>query len=280
MSVDPLSSNFPFYTPYQFAGNKPIWAIDIDGLEPGLLSPNYGRNIVLGSKRTVEDINNDPRNARWNAFRSQDIFIARDRVRDLKAQGVKIETVLIQHHANSKVMQISAPEYDDKYDMGGPGFVELGTEIGENEMSAYLEYINLSREEQDQFDMDRFGIFEGERVLESIKALDEIANSIEDEGTLIVGGCLCGNSDIGDAISKLNPNITVYTNRDLTVGVSEAKGHYLGSPISFDEFIFGWKRKSPNKESEDTGMDLQLNPNGRVPGDENLNYEEVENVND
>lgn len=33
LSVDPLANNFPYYTPYQFAGNKPIEAIDIDGLE-------------------------------------------------------------------------------------------------------------------------------------------------------------------------------------------------------------------------------------------------------
>lgn len=33
LSVDPLTSSYPWYTPYQFAGNKPIAAIDIDGLE-------------------------------------------------------------------------------------------------------------------------------------------------------------------------------------------------------------------------------------------------------
>jgi RHS repeat-associated protein len=33
LSTDPLTESFPFYTPYQFAGNKPIWAIDLDGLE-------------------------------------------------------------------------------------------------------------------------------------------------------------------------------------------------------------------------------------------------------
>ena len=32
-SVDPLSNTYPYYTPYQFAGNMPIAAIDIDGLE-------------------------------------------------------------------------------------------------------------------------------------------------------------------------------------------------------------------------------------------------------
>ncbi len=33
LSVDPLTKKFPFYTPYQFAGNKPIAYIDLDGLE-------------------------------------------------------------------------------------------------------------------------------------------------------------------------------------------------------------------------------------------------------
>jgi RHS repeat-associated protein len=33
LSVDPLTASYPWYTPYQFAGNKPINSIDLDGLE-------------------------------------------------------------------------------------------------------------------------------------------------------------------------------------------------------------------------------------------------------
>ena len=33
LSVDPLTKSYPWYTPYQFAGNKPIYAIDLDGGE-------------------------------------------------------------------------------------------------------------------------------------------------------------------------------------------------------------------------------------------------------
>jgi RHS repeat-associated protein len=33
LSVDPLTGKYPWYTPYQFAGNKPINSIDLDGLE-------------------------------------------------------------------------------------------------------------------------------------------------------------------------------------------------------------------------------------------------------
>ncbi len=33
-SEDPLITSYPFYTPYQFAGNTPIAAIDLEGMEP------------------------------------------------------------------------------------------------------------------------------------------------------------------------------------------------------------------------------------------------------
>ena len=34
LSIDPLAAEYPWYTPFQFAGNTPIQAIDLDGLEP------------------------------------------------------------------------------------------------------------------------------------------------------------------------------------------------------------------------------------------------------
>jgi RHS repeat-associated protein len=37
LSIDPLYQKYPFYTPYQFASNTPISAIDIDGLEANKL---------------------------------------------------------------------------------------------------------------------------------------------------------------------------------------------------------------------------------------------------
>jgi len=37
LSVDPISMEYPELSPYQFASNTPIWAIDIDGLEAYLV---------------------------------------------------------------------------------------------------------------------------------------------------------------------------------------------------------------------------------------------------
>lgn len=40
LSVDPLTKSYPFYTPYQFAGNTPIAAVDLDGEEPKIVVTN------------------------------------------------------------------------------------------------------------------------------------------------------------------------------------------------------------------------------------------------
>ena len=39
ISVDPLAADYPFYTPYNYAGNKPIHKIDIDGMQEDGGSP-------------------------------------------------------------------------------------------------------------------------------------------------------------------------------------------------------------------------------------------------
>ena len=46
VSVDPMQFKYPYYTPYQYAGNKPISYIDLDGLEPDDSNdlPNTGSN--------------------------------------------------------------------------------------------------------------------------------------------------------------------------------------------------------------------------------------------
>lgn len=36
LSVDPLAAKYPFYTPFSFAGNKPIQCIDLDGAEEAI----------------------------------------------------------------------------------------------------------------------------------------------------------------------------------------------------------------------------------------------------
>ena len=49
LSVDPLTKSYPWYTPYQFAGNKPINSIDVDGLEDHNVVTNAVDNTLTSS---------------------------------------------------------------------------------------------------------------------------------------------------------------------------------------------------------------------------------------
>ncbi len=56
-SVDPLSDKFPWYTPYQFAGNTPIQAIDLDGREEYHFTrtkDNSGRTTAIKPLKVVD----------------------------------------------------------------------------------------------------------------------------------------------------------------------------------------------------------------------------------
>ncbi len=55
ISVDPLGRKYPWYTPFQFAGNKPISHIDLDGLEEASPDPSKA-----GALKAIEDFRNDP----------------------------------------------------------------------------------------------------------------------------------------------------------------------------------------------------------------------------
>ncbi|SDH43115.1 RHS repeat-associated core domain-containing protein [Chitinophaga filiformis] len=85
LSVDPLTKQYPWYTPYQFAGNKPIWAIDLDGAEedfpgsPGYMGTKIGRETAFGIKK---------------GFRNAQLFV-RQLFGDIK-EGQKIRAVIVR----------------------------------------------------------------------------------------------------------------------------------------------------------------------------------------
>jgi len=60
-SIDPLNSQYPYFNPYQFAGNRPIDCIDFEGKEPikaGLATDvfvtNHGTSVKVVSNLTIK----------------------------------------------------------------------------------------------------------------------------------------------------------------------------------------------------------------------------------
>ena len=53
LSVDPLTESYPWYTPYQFAGNMPIEAIDLDGAEPTKVLISIGKKVTTAVLKSL-----------------------------------------------------------------------------------------------------------------------------------------------------------------------------------------------------------------------------------
>lgn len=55
VSIDPLTKNYPFLTPYQFASDMPIMSIDLDGLESFVATLNKKGNAIALRLVNAED---------------------------------------------------------------------------------------------------------------------------------------------------------------------------------------------------------------------------------
>jgi RHS repeat-associated protein len=62
LSVDPLTQSYPWYTPYQFAGNKSINSIDLDGLEELHFMRSWNE---LGGSRILDLIQSNEILSKW-----------------------------------------------------------------------------------------------------------------------------------------------------------------------------------------------------------------------
>lgn len=67
VSVDPLKDDYPYYTPYQYAGNQSIVAIDLDGLEPAnkVEDKKEFSNEVFDIQQVSDDLGNRNKYYNW-----------------------------------------------------------------------------------------------------------------------------------------------------------------------------------------------------------------------
>ncbi|NOQ26263.1 MAG: hypothetical protein GQ564_12940 [Bacteroidales bacterium] len=99
VSVDPLQFEYPYYTPYQYAGNKPISYIDLDGLEEAKINDESEKN----PKKTEElEGNSDnkggqcgiaqlyfgiDRNINAEIFTTDDTYLVRNNMYEMIVRG-------------------------------------------------------------------------------------------------------------------------------------------------------------------------------------------------
>ena len=67
LSVDPLTRSYPMLTPYQFASNRPIDGIDLDGLEWRPVNSN-GDNVEIDDSGSPLDPNQQIASYQWEGY--------------------------------------------------------------------------------------------------------------------------------------------------------------------------------------------------------------------
>ena len=202
LSVDPIAHDYPWYSPYQFAGNSPIKYIDLDGLEPSNPNFNYTGNVyinLLGNEREVKG------NANWDAINATNIDDAVNQLNRYMIQGNlrTLNCVLIQMHGYYDLMQVPVKATDNS-DPTNPKPIVLKPFITAESVKNRNNGNGSSNTEEEN---------------QAITQMENIAKIVRTDGIIIIGSCLTENKEsMGANLStdKYFQNKFVFTNNDET----------------------------------------------------------------
>ncbi len=96
MSVDPLQHKYPHYTPYQYAGNKPVSYIDLDGMEENKIIENRINFLEKGAKEDFDKAMKE------NAFKSKIEEIKKSKYKD---ETGKVHDVIVNFTTNLEIIK-------------------------------------------------------------------------------------------------------------------------------------------------------------------------------
>jgi RHS repeat-associated protein len=137
LSVDPLADEYPYYTPYQFAGDMPIWAIDLDGLEPAAANFSFSNssnsicqlpaymNLPLCSNSSKDNTANNTPRLNNQSINAQEVFIKQkkqfDQAYNNAAGSVEYTNVSKKTNNYSDNCVVNTPRYEinDTRNLGG-----------------------------------------------------------------------------------------------------------------------------------------------------------------
>ncbi|MBX3101776.1 MAG: hypothetical protein KF690_04655 [Bacteroidetes bacterium] len=235
LSVDPLTSSFPHYSPYQFAGNKPIQAVDLDGSEELLY--NFRLQKELGGRLVIEVINHTDT---WKRFEAT-----------LKAQN-KFDVYVTNIPPEKNSSYGSRITFDEE-GYASPGRKGL-TDVLENEVHILTTGFYT--------DYERFlqSINQGKSII-VLAATDTYNQEISTEFGRMFGAILMdNNTQIKTSMSRMRNILEAYANTIIHEAEAHGKNELKGTPKpaaqehkdfhgSFGSFSPSWKEVKENPEN-------------------------------
>jgi RHS repeat-associated protein len=168
LSIDPLTKKYPELTPYQFASNTPIQAIDLDGLEMFLVNGYDGSSNLTKFQGIPEDYqkmlkywtNNNPSFIQQAAERFKETDV---RFLDGSQGGISHGSVKVRHDAgydmamalvNAKQVDFSKPITILGHSMGGAYADGMTDGFLKANPKAVINVLLLAPDGAEQFDID------------------------------------------------------------------------------------------------------------------------------
>jgi RHS repeat-associated protein len=217
LSEDPLSKNFPWYTPYEFAGNNPIKYIDMDGEEPKPQTVNYGQNVMVGLVNTTSLINNAKMaNDNWLGVRG-DIEAGLKYIESLKSNmkpEVSLMNFVFSTHGGYLIKDGKMTEATAfKSDPTGESYISAG------DITKFMQTGTTGALKADGFPVS---ITDKDK---SIGDLKKVFDQIGTGGNFVLSACnVAGDDELGIALQQLSGGrINIYMTPDL-VRVAKVDG--------------------------------------------------------
>ncbi|HTF81918.1 MAG TPA: RHS repeat-associated core domain-containing protein [Cytophagales bacterium] len=205
LSTDPLTSKYPWYTPYQFAGNKPISHIDLDGLEEAKPKYNLTGNLVIALKDDEQVYNQAE-----NTSGSWDIIY----VNNLS----EASTWLKENYGEKKLDNLVVVSHGTRPDRSyGPGFLleHDNSQLKNSTEDAAAKKGKLAVNDKDfkNYNTEPTGDLLQDEKNKQVGYIKDINSYVSENGKVLYAECWLGkNKALVEEISKTLPqNAQLYT---------------------------------------------------------------------
>jgi RHS repeat-associated protein len=216
LSVDPLQKKYPWYTPYQYAGNKPISSIDVDGLEDHWTADgrHYQGPVTLQQTTGQELFTHPP------TFENPIITYSRGQVTRENPNPAYQYTLWTGGTGVLGPFRLTPHNATDALFKEGFNFYLPRRFIDHYELAGGQPY-QMTRKETDDVHMSPFGIQghnteEGARFFKAIEGLKVGGTRDVKNWTIITGAYTSGT--LGNFYATVNGTITGVQNQDGSTG--------------------------------------------------------------
>jgi RHS repeat-associated protein len=246
LSMDPLASHYPFYSPYSFSGNRVIDAVELEGLEPGVLFGSHEQFQITGLEKNVN----------YKVFELRDMTTAYFNLKNHVEAGNDVKVIYMTLHGIRGYTVVNEGIDGQFFTQGNtPNGPQIYNDDVPIDAPRVRNYMNASCEEQ-------AAMVKSDSKYMGLQKLKELTDLMGPDGVLILGGCHTAEGEEGnDLVATLSAflGVKVMASQDYVTD-SSRYCQFFGVGRSGTHLKAGWSVAEPcDDRATETGCDVQLN---------------------